>query len=305
MFRGDDGLDELTLSTTSSRVVGAWRRGHPAHLRPAARRAPRQPIEALRGADADVQRPGRARRVRRAARRGPRRRRAQRRDGARPGRAGPRSHRGCAGRHGRRGRRETGSSTTLRRGLRRGGAGRHGPRRGSAGPGRQRHSSTAGPLQRSAPTPPRSHTAPRSVSGRRLRLAAATRRIAATERSTSASVVDQFDTETRISRRPRQVVPPSQQVPSRCTPSMTRSVRASSPKPTSTWLRTTSLTTSAPPAASPSANRSSQAAAPVDEVGDALRDPARAGPPTRRNPVPAVRTRGRGRRGRASDRLDR
>ena len=50
----------------------------------------------------------------------------------------------------------------------------------------------------------------------------ATRRMAATDRSTSASVVDQLDTEIRISRRPRQEVPPSQQVPSRCTPSIDR-----------------------------------------------------------------------------------
>ena len=38
-----------------------------------------------------------------------------------------------------------------------------------------------------------------------------------------------------------------------------RSVRASLPKPTSTWLRTTSLTTSAPPASSPSAKRRASA----------------------------------------------
>jgi hypothetical protein len=54
---------------------------------------------------------------------------------------------------------------------------------------------------------------------------ASTRSIASTDRSTSASVVVQLDTEIRISRRPCQVVPPIQQVPSRWMPSITRSVR--------------------------------------------------------------------------------
>jgi CheY-like chemotaxis protein len=40
----------------------------------------------------------------------------------------------------------------------------------------------------------------------------AARRIASAERSTSASVVDQFDTEIRMAARPRQVVPISLQV---------------------------------------------------------------------------------------------
>lgn len=40
-------------------------------------------------------------------------------------------------------------------------------------------------------------------------------RIASTERSTSSSVVVQFETEMRMRRCPCQVVPPSQQVPSR------------------------------------------------------------------------------------------
>lgn len=43
------------------------------------------------------------------------------------------------------------------------------------------------------------------------------RSIAARERSTSASVVDQLETEIRMNRRPRHVVPPIQHVPSRCT----------------------------------------------------------------------------------------
>src|SRR4030095_3314978 len=70
---------------------------------------------------------------------------------------------------------------------------------------------------------------------------ASTRRIASTERSTSASVVVQLETEIRISRRPCQVVPPIQQVPSRWMPSITRSVRSSPPNPTRTWLSTTSF----------------------------------------------------------------
>jgi hypothetical protein len=42
--------------------------------------------------------------------------------------------------------------------------------------------------------------------------------------------VDQFDTEIRMCRRPRHVVPPIQHVPSRWTSSMTRSVRSSDSK---------------------------------------------------------------------------
>ena len=52
---------------------------------------------------------------------------------------------------------------------------------------------------------------------------------------------------------PRHDVPPSQQVPSRCTAATTASVRSAEPKPTSTWLSTTSLWIVAPPAASSSA----------------------------------------------------
>src|SRR6185312_9890038 len=78
----------------------------------------------------------------------------------------------------------------------------------------------------------------------------AQRRIASTERSASASVVLQFDTEIRIAARPCHVVPPSQHVPSSWTAETTRrvnaSVAASSPPPggenrTSTWLSTTSF----------------------------------------------------------------
>ena len=70
VFRGDDGLDELTLSTTSS--VWWVRDGEvtervfdPLHVG-----LERQPVEALRGARRRPQRPGGARPVRRAARRG-------------------------------------------------------------------------------------------------------------------------------------------------------------------------------------------------------------------------------------------
>lgn len=59
-------------------------------------------------------------------------------------------------------------------------------------------------------------------------------RMAVTERSTSASVVRQLDTEIRMRRWPCQVVAPIQHSPERCTLSMTRSVRSSSPKPTRT-----------------------------------------------------------------------
>ena len=56
---------------------------------------------------------------------------------------------------------------------------------------------------------------------------AAQRRIAATDRSTSASSVDQLETEIRMAAWPRHVVPLIQHVPSRCTRSVTRRVRAS------------------------------------------------------------------------------
>src|SRR5690606_22544907 len=96
----------------------------------------------------------------------------------------------------------------------------------------------------------------REVEGQAAR---ARRRIASTDRSTSASVVVALETEIRIRRRPRHVVPPIQQVPSRWTAAITRSVVASSPKLTSTWLSTTWLHTSNPAAASPSANRRASA----------------------------------------------
>ena len=53
------------------------------------------------------------------------------------------------------------------------------------------------------------------------------RSIAATLRSTSASVVLQFDTEMRISRMPCQVVPPIQHSPACCTASITGKVQRS------------------------------------------------------------------------------
>ena len=71
-----------------------------------------------------------------------------------------------------------------------------------------------------------------------------------TTRSTSASVVDQFDTEIRSRRSPRQVVAPIQHVPSSWIARSSRSVRSASPTRTSTWLRTTSFTTSTPSSAS-------------------------------------------------------
>jgi len=73
--------------------------------------------------------------------------------------------------------------------------------------------------------------------------------------SYAAVVVDQFDTETRMSRIPCHVVAPIQHSPLRCTASITRSVVASQsaaepvPNRTSTWLSTTSFTTSTPSAA--------------------------------------------------------
>jgi hypothetical protein len=76
-------------------------------------------------------------------------------------------------------------------------------------------------------------------------------RIASAERSMSSLVVCQPTTDTRITARPRKVLPLSQHVPSRCTRSMTAFViSSSSEKRTSTWLSTTSLRTSTPSARS-------------------------------------------------------
>ncbi len=58
--------------------------------------------------------------------------------------------------------------------------------------------------------------------------------IAAKLRSTSSSVVVQFEMLIRIAARPCHCVPPHQQVPSSCTPAMTRWVSSASPKDTST-----------------------------------------------------------------------
>ena len=67
----------------------------------------------------------------------------------------------------------------------------------------------------------------------------------------SASVVCQFDTDTRTAARPCHTVPPSQASPSACTPATTARVTSSSPeKRRSTWLSTTSLSTSTPGSAS-------------------------------------------------------
>ena len=71
---------------------------------------------------------------------------------------------------------------------------------------------------------------------------AAASRIAPAERSTSSSLVRQFETEIRIAALPCQTVPESQHVPSSWTRLTVACVSASSsPKRTSTWLSTTSL----------------------------------------------------------------
>ena len=73
-----------------------------------------------------------------------------------------------------------------------------------------------GPDRRAGAEAPRRRS-PRSLDGRRHHLRLWPARIASTLASTSASLVDQFDTEIRSSRSPRQVVAPSQHVPSSCT----------------------------------------------------------------------------------------
>jgi hypothetical protein len=74
-------------------------------------------------------------------------------------------------------------------------------------------------------------------------------------RSTSSSVVAHEHTLMRIAVCCCHTVTPHQQVPSLCSTSMTRLVRAASPNVTSTWFNTTSLRTVQPPAASASAKR--------------------------------------------------
>ena len=75
----------------------------------------------------------------------------------------------------------------------------------------------------------------------------AARAIAAAERSTSSSVVAQFEIDTRSTYSSFQVVPPSQQVPSRWTAATAARLASSPPgRRTSTWLSTTSLTIRAP-----------------------------------------------------------
>src|SRR5207245_2810802 len=64
----------------------------------------------------------------------------------------------------------------------------------------------------------------------------------------------QVETPLRIARRPAHSVPHIQASPLACTSASTRSVSPSLAKRKSTWLRTTSLSTSAPSSRSPSAN---------------------------------------------------
>ena len=78
---------------------------------------------------------------------------------------------------------------------------------------------------------------------------------------------------------------------SRCRPAAprrsTRSVRSSAPKPTSTWLSTTSLATSAPPAVERVGEPAGQAAAPLDQLGDAVPAQLAQRRPDRETPGPA------------------
>lgn len=73
-------------------------------------------------------------------------------------------------------------------------------------------------------------------------------------RSTSASVVLQPLTLTRIARIPCHVVGPHQHVPSACTAAITASVVSCAPNDTSTWFSTTSLSATKPALRSPTAN---------------------------------------------------
>ena len=75
---------------------------------------------------------------------------------------------------------------------------------------------------------------------------ATARRTASTDTATSASSVDQLLTEARITARSRHCEPDIHAVPSARTRAVTSRVRASSPKAQHTWVKTTSLRTSAP-----------------------------------------------------------
>ena len=84
-------------------------------------------------------------------------------------------------------------------------------------------------------------------------------RIASTLASTSASVVDQLDTEIRMSRRRATSSRRASMSPRRCTRCSTRVGPVLVADPTSTWFSTTSFTTSNPSSRSRSANRRASA----------------------------------------------
>ena len=79
-------------------------------------------------------------------------------------------------------------------------------------------------------------------------------RTAAIERLISSSLVRHELTLIRIAARPRQVVPPHQQVPPSWIKLIMRLVRSSSPNATTTWFRTTSFRTSTSACCNASAN---------------------------------------------------
>jgi len=70
--------------------------------------------------------------------------------------------------------------------------------------------------------------------------------IAAADRRMSSSVVDQFETENLIAGSPCQLVPPSQQVPSRWTASTTAAGLTPGTR-NSTWFSTTSFSSTTAP----------------------------------------------------------
>jgi hypothetical protein len=78
-------------------------------------------------------------------------------------------------------------------------------------------------------------------------------------RSTSASVVDQLLMLIRMAGRPRHVVGPHQQVPSRCSVAIISCVARGSSQAVTTWLSRTSFSTGSPPAVSRDANRLARA----------------------------------------------
>ncbi len=103
----------------------------------------------------------------------------------------------------------------------------------------------------------------------------------------SDSVVVAFDTEMRISRWPCQVVPPTQHVPSRCTASITASVRPRVPDADEDLVEDDVVVNRRATGLEPSGHPTGQVAATVHELGHAVRTEFTQGGPHRESPCPS------------------